>query len=134
MEGALIIEMEAGLVTVHEAQGGFGGEFGEGIGNAIHGIAGWLCGGFIFEEAGFLSPGAAKTPVGSDHLLDQADLHAIGGLEDGEVIHHYRLETFEGFVAQDHVAGEQSVGGGILGRVSLALRGDRTPGASPIGP
>src|ERR1039458_6571251 len=72
IEGALIVEMQAGLVTVHEAEGGFIGKAGEGFGHAIQRVAGWLGFGFVFEEAGFDGPGAAQTPVGSDQLLDHA--------------------------------------------------------------
>jgi hypothetical protein len=38
--GALIVEMKAGLVTVHEAEGGCGGKVGEGFGHAIQRVAG----------------------------------------------------------------------------------------------
>src|ERR1035438_5266700 len=60
IEGALIVEMKAGLVTVHEAEGGCGGKVGEGFGHAIERVAGCLGFGFVFEEAGFDGPGAAE--------------------------------------------------------------------------
>jgi hypothetical protein len=106
--------MKAGLVTVHEAQGGFGGEVLEGVGYAIERIGGSLSGGFIFEQSGFDGPGAAETPVGSDHLLDQAELHAVGGLETIEVFRQDGLETFGRFIVHDDLAGEQTMAGGIL--------------------
>lgn len=134
MERPLVIEMKAGLVTVHEAEGGFGGEIREGIGYAIQRIAGGLGGGFIFEQPGFEGPGAAETPVGSDHLLDHGELHAIGGLEAIEVLGEDRLETLRRFIAHDDLASEQAVAGGILRRPPLAPGGDRTGGASPIAP
>ena len=96
MERPLIIEVKAGLVTVHEAEGGFGGEIVEGIGEAIERIGGGLDGGFIFEQSGFDGQGAAETPVGGDHLLDHGELHAIGGLEAIEVLVHDSFETLRG--------------------------------------
>ena len=49
----LVVEMETGLVAVHEGEGGLGGELIEGVGHAIEGIGGGLGGGFIFEHTGF---------------------------------------------------------------------------------
>ncbi len=126
VQGALVIEMQASLVTVHEAERGFGGQVDEGIGDAIQSVAGRLSGSFIFEHAGFESPGAAETPVGSDHFLDHAELHAIGGLQAIEVIAEDGLETLGRFVAHDDLACKQSVADGILRRNSLALSSDRT--------
>jgi hypothetical protein len=126
--------MKAGLVTVQEAEGGFGGEVVEGVGDAIERIGGSLVGGFIFEQAGFDGQGAAETPVSSDHLLDQAVLHAIGGLKAIEVVIHDSLETFGRFIAHDDLAGEQAMAGGIFRRTPLALGGDRPGGARAIGP
>jgi hypothetical protein len=126
VQGALVIEMKASLVTVHEAERGFGGKIDEGIGDAVQSVAGRLSGGFIFEHAGFESPSAAETPVGSDHFLDHAELHAIGRLEAIEVIAEDSLETFGRFVAHDDLAGKQSMADGILRRTSLALSSDRT--------
>jgi hypothetical protein len=126
VERTLIVEVKAGLVAVHEGEGGFGGEFGEAIGDAIEGISRGLGGGFIFEQAGFESPGATKTPVGRDHLLDAADLNAIGRLEAAEVIVEDALETFGGLITHDDVTGEQTVANGILRRLSFALGGHGT--------
>ena len=134
IERALIVEMKAGLVTVHEAEGGFGGEIIEGVGEAIERIGGLLGGGFIFEEPGFDGQGAAEAPVGSNHFLDHAELHAIGGLEAIEVVIHDRLETFGRFILHDDLVGEQAMAGGILRRTPLALGGDRSGGARAIGP
>ena len=131
---ALIVEMKAGLVTVHEAEGGFGGEIIEGVSEAIERIGGLLGGGFIFEEPGFDGQGAAEAPVGSDHILDHAELHAIGGLEAIEVVIHDRLKTFGRFILHHDLVGEQAMFGGILRRTPFALGGDRTDGASAIGP
>src|ERR1039458_2085563 len=89
---ALIVEMKSCLVTVHEAEGGFGGEIIEGASEAIERIGGLLGGGFIFEEPGFHGQGAAEAPVGSDHILDHAELHAIGGLEAIEGVIYDRLK------------------------------------------
>jgi hypothetical protein len=69
-----------------------------------------------------------------NHLLDEADLHAIGGLEAIQVLVHDRVESFGRLIAHDDMAGEQAVAGGILRREPLALGGDRTDGASAIGP
>ena len=49
-----------------------------------------------------------------NHLLDEADLHSIGGLEAIQVLVHDSLESFGRFIAHDAIAGEQSVAGGIL--------------------
>ncbi len=134
MEGALVIEMEASLVTVHEAEGGLGGEIHKAIGDAVQRIAGRLSSGPVFEHTGFESPGAAETPVGSDHLLDHAELHAIDGLQAVEMIVEDGLETLGRFIAQDDLAGQQSMADGVLRGASLALRGDGTGGESSIGP
>jgi hypothetical protein len=129
VERTLIVEVETSLVTVHEDEGGRGGETGEGIGDAVEGISGRLGGSFVFEQAGFESPGAAKTPVGSDHLLDQADFNAIGRLQATEVIVQDSLETLGRFISHDEMAGEQpgylSRRGGpvILGLHVLLQRG-----------
>ena len=133
MEGALVIEVETGLVAVHEGKGRFGGETFKGRGDAIERIGVRLGGGFIFELAGFGGPGPAETPVGDDHLLDESELHAIGGLEAIEVVRHDRFEGFGRFIAHDDMAGEQSVGCRILGRTALALGGDWALGARSIG-
>jgi hypothetical protein len=125
VQGALVIQMKASLVTVHEAERGFGGEIDEGIGYAIQSVAGGLSVRFIFKHAGFESPGTAEAPVGSDHFLDHAELHAIGGLQANEVIVEDRLETLGRFVAHDDLTGKESVSDGILRRISLALSGDR---------
>jgi hypothetical protein len=134
VERTLIVEVETSLVAVHEGEGGLGGEAGEGIGDAIEGISGRLGGSFVFEQAGFESPGAAKAPVGSDHLLDQADFNAIGRLQATEVIFQDSLETLGRFISHDEMAGEQAVADGILGRLLLAPGSNGTGGASPIGP
>jgi hypothetical protein len=134
VEGALIDEMKAGLVTVHEAEGGFGGEVLEGVGYAIERIGGSLGVGLIFEQSGLDGPGAAEPPVGSDHLLDEAELDAIGGLDAIEVGRQDRLETFGRFIAHDDLASEQAMGDGILRRAPFALGGKWTLGAGAIGP
>ena len=130
---ALVDEMKTGLVTVHEAERGFVGEVGEGVGQAIQGIGGRLGVGGIFKLAGFDCPGAAEAPVRSDHLFDHAEFHAIGGLEAAEVVRHDGFETRGGFVVQDDVAGQETVAGGILRRPPFAIRGEWTFGASTIG-
>src|ERR1019366_3320212 len=71
VEGALIVEVKAGLVTVHEGEVGFGGRILEGVGEAIERIGGSLGGGLIFEQSGFDGPGTAETPVRGNHLLDE---------------------------------------------------------------
>jgi hypothetical protein len=72
--------------------------------------------------------------VGSDHILDHAELHAIGGLEAIEVVIHDGLKTFGRFILHDDLVGEHAMFGGILRRTPFALGGDRTDGASAIGP
>jgi hypothetical protein len=101
---------KAGLVTVQEAEGGCGGEVGEGFGHAIQRVGGCLGFGFVFEEAGFDGPGAAEAPVGSDHLFDHTELHAIGGLETREVVTQDGFETLRGFIAHDAMFDEQGRG------------------------
>jgi hypothetical protein len=106
MEGALVIEMKASLVTVHEAEGGLGGEIREGSGYAIQRIGGRLSGGPVFKHTGFESPGAAEAPVGSDHLLDHAELHSVGGPQAVEMVIEDGLETLGRFIAHDDLAGQ----------------------------
>jgi hypothetical protein len=132
IEGSLVIEVKAGLITVHEAEGRFVSEAGEGVGHAIEGVGGGLCAGFIIEHAGFDRPGAAQTPVGGDHLLDETELHAIGGLEAKEVLIDDNLESFRGFIAHDDLAGEKTVVEGILRRTLLAQYGDGAFGKGTI--
>ncbi len=126
--------MKAGLVTVQEGEGGFGGEVLEGIGYTIEGIWGSLGSGLIFEQPGFDGPGAAQAPVRSDHLLDHAQLHAIGGADASDVFGDDGRETFGRFIAHDDLFREQAVAEGILRRTLFALGGKWTLGAGAIGP
>jgi len=98
--------MEASLIPVHEAEGRLGGEIHEGSGYAIQRIGRRLSDGPVFEHTGFGSPGAAETPVGSDHLLDHAELHAVDGLQAVEMVVENGLETLGRFIAHDDLTGQ----------------------------
>ena len=89
----LIIQIEAGQVTMHQAEGGPGGEIGEAVGHAIKGIGGVLGCGFILEQPGLHRQRTAVTPMGCDHFLDHAELHAISGPEPFEVVIHDSFVT-----------------------------------------
>jgi hypothetical protein len=73
VESALIVEVKAGLVAVHEGEVRLGGRILEGSGEAIEGIGGGLGRG-IFEHAGFDGHGSAEMPVVGNHFLYQAEL------------------------------------------------------------
>ena len=81
MEGALVDAVEAGFIAADEVRRGGIGKGGEGVGEAIEGVAIGLGGEALLEGAGLHGPGAAHPPVGGGHFLDETELHAIGGLE-----------------------------------------------------
>jgi len=107
MERALVIQMETGLVLVHEAEGGPFGETAEGGGHTVERAAAGLGLDLLFHHAGLKGPGAAETPVGNDHFLDEAVLHAIGGPEAIEVVVEDVLEAVLGFSGYDDLTGKQ---------------------------
>ena len=109
------------------------GETGEGACEPIEGVAGGLGRGFLFEYACFHGPGAAETPVGRDHLLNEAVLHAIGRLEAPEVVVEDVLKALRQLTGQDDLAGEQAMLEGIVRRTPFAFGSDRTPGERAVG-
>ena len=134
LEGALVIEVEASLVTVDEGKVGLGGEIGECGGQAVERATGSLAGGLLFDDSGFDGPGAAETAVGSDHLLDQAVFDAIGGSEALEVVIEDGLKSLRTFAGEYDLGGEQAVGDGILRRSPFAFGGDGSFGTGAVGP
>ena len=56
LQCALVIEVKASLVSVHEAEGRLGGEVHEGSGYAIQRIGGRLSGGPVFRAYGSREP------------------------------------------------------------------------------
>jgi hypothetical protein len=58
------------------------------------------------EELGFDGPGPAHAPPSGHHLLNDAKLDAVGGLEALEVIGQDFSEAFGRFVFQDYDAGQ----------------------------
>jgi len=141
VQGALVDEVEARFVAVHEAEGRGGGEGGEGGGHAVDGIGftggkitgGKTAGDGVIEHAGFEGPSAAHTPTGGGHLLDHAELHAIGGLEAVHVLGQMGFERFARFILHHDTAGEESVADGVLGRTLLPLGCNRSASAGSVG-
>lgn len=134
MECALIDEVEARFVAVHEAKGWLGGESPKCLGHTVQPVAGGLGGDLVLEHAGLESPSTAQAPEGGDHLLDHAEFDAIGGIEASKVLVQQGLESFGRFILHQGAAGEEAVAQGVLGRPLFALPSSRTPRAGAVGP
>jgi hypothetical protein len=133
MEGALVREVEARLVSVEKAELGSGGQVGKGGGHAGEPV--FLGAAFhaVFQEAGFDGPGAAEAPIGGGHLLDHADFDVIDGAKAAEVQVEQRLEILLGFALHDYAPGEEAMAHGVAGRVGLTLRGLGAARAGAVG-
>jgi len=105
-EGALVHAVEAGFIAVDEADGLGGGEILKGGGEAADFIGAGLVIHVVLEHAGFDGPGAAHAPVGTYHLLDEADLDAVGGLEALRVKVDEGVEAFAFLGLEDDALGE----------------------------
>jgi hypothetical protein len=84
-------------------------------------------------EAGFDGPGAAQTPEGGDHFLDDAELDVVDGAVALDVLVEEDVEVLAALVGQDDAVGEKAVADGVEGR-SLFSRGcDGAAGAGTVG-
>jgi hypothetical protein len=133
VESSLIDEVEAGFVTVHEAQGRLGCQRGEGGGHAVAAVSLGLGGDFIIEDAGFQGPGTTKAPEGGGHFLDHPQFDAVGRIEAGEVLVQEGLKGFGGFIAKQNALGEEAVAERILGGALFAFGGDGAARAGSVG-
>jgi len=118
-----------------DAEGGIGGEAGEGGGGAAAGGGeGGVGGGeFGFEGAGFDGPDAAETPGGGDHFLDEGEFDGVGGLEAGEEFKMEALEVGFGFGGEEDGAGLEAVAGGVAGGDGEGFGGAGAAGESAVG-
>jgi hypothetical protein len=133
LEGALVDVVEAGFVTMEEAQLRGGGQFGEGGGDARGLIAERLMAEGLFHEAILDGPGAAHAPIGRGHFLNHAELDAIGGGEAPGMLGHELVKTRTGFVFEVYALGQEPVANGIGGRAFFPLGDDRPLRADPVG-
>jgi hypothetical protein len=132
-EGALADVVEAGLISMEEAELGCGGQVGESAGNAAEFVAGLVGGHGVIVETGFDGPGAAQTPEGGDHFLDDAELDVVDGAVALDVLVEEDFEVLAAFVGQDDAVGEKAVADGVEGR-SLFSRGcGGAAGAGTVG-
>jgi hypothetical protein len=132
-QGALVHAVQAGFIAVDEADGLGRGEIFKGGGEAADFVGAGLVIHVVLEHAGFDGPGAAHAPVGTDHLLDEAELDAIGGPEAVQVEVEEGFEAFAFLVLEDDAAGEQAMAQGVLSGTALAFGRDRAVGAGAIG-
>jgi len=112
VEGALEHAVEAGFIAMQEAQRGLAGELGEGGGEAGELVAvrgGRLAGDRGIHDSGFQCPGAALAPEGGDHLLDHAQLNAVGRAEAVEILGQEGVKALAGFVFEDNALGQETV-------------------------
>jgi hypothetical protein len=116
LEGALAHVVEAGLIAMEEGELGRGGQPGEGGGQAADSVAGRLVVDGLREHVGFNGPGAAQTPEGGDHFLDDAELDVVDGVVELDVLVHEDVEAGAGLGGQDHALGEKAVADGVEGR------------------
>ena len=121
MERALVHEVETGFVAVEEGELGGGGLLFEGSGDAGYVVAGGLGGEGIGKQGILNGPGAAETPIGGGHLLDHAELDAVGGIKALDVLREQFGEGFPGFTGKHDAIGEQSVTNGVERRAAPTL-------------
>jgi hypothetical protein len=133
LDGALVDVVEAGFVTMEEAQLRRGGQFGEGGGDARGLIAGRLMAEGLFHEAILDGPGAAHAPIGRGHFFDHAELNAIGGGEPRGMLADEVVKARTRFVFEDHALGQEAVAKGVGGGAFLAIGGDGASGAGSVG-
>jgi hypothetical protein len=105
-EGALIHELKAGLLAMHQRHGGRGSKSFGSVGQAGEVVTGGLGSDLDFERVGFDGHGAVHTPVSGAHFFDHAEFHAVVGLETVDVHLHEELEVFFGFGFEKQGSGE----------------------------
>jgi hypothetical protein len=94
---------------MEQVQPGGGGQFGEGVGDALGLVSGGLMADGLFHQAILDGPGAAHAPVGGDQFLDHSELDAIGGGEALDMLGHEVVKTLVGFVFQNKTLGQETV-------------------------
>jgi hypothetical protein len=82
-----------------------------------------LGGNRVIHEAGFDGPSAALAPKCGEHLLDQAELDAIGGSEARDELGVHGIKALARFAIEDNTPGHQAVAGGVPGRAAFSGRG-----------
>jgi hypothetical protein len=126
--------VEALLVTVNEVEVRLRGSDCEGIGETgrLVGIGG-PGGNRVIRDTGLDCPQAALAPNGGEHLLDHAELDAVGGTEALDEVGEEGIEILARFALQEKALGQQAAADGIPRRTALFGRSDRPPGAGSIG-
>jgi len=94
-----LIEFRPSIATARGSAHGFAGRILESSGDTVDGGSGGsgIAGGFV-EQVRFDGPGAAGTPLGGGHFLDQAELEAVDGLEPLDVMSEDGLKRLGGFI------------------------------------
>lgn len=141
VQGALIHDVKAGFVAMHEGDAARFSQSFEGIGHAVDlgdsgvvaGLGPGLEGDLAFDQAGFERPGAAQAPVRGDHFLDEAELYAIDWLKTVQVLAHKNVKCFARLIFQDHATREQSMIQSVLRRALLSFGRYRAAGAGSVG-
>jgi hypothetical protein len=132
--GAGMDQMETGLISEKKIQLGVGGGVAEGHGESVEVGEGGVAGLHVGIEGAHLDGGgAAKTPVGGDHLFDEGELDFIDGQEAGDVRGSDGFEGVAVFVAQAQGFGKQAVRHGVLRGDRLAFGGDGSVRQGTIG-
>ena len=134
VEAALVDGVETGLVAMDEAELRRIGQVGKGGGDAAQLVFRLLGADGVIEEAGFDGPDTAEAPGGGDHLLDKAELDAVGGREPSEMLIEQGFEALLRLVGKDEALGEEPVANGVLGRVPLTFRSLGSQRAGAVGP
>ena len=109
-------------MAMEDGELGCGGQFGEGGGHAADFVAGRLGVDGVGLQLGFDGPGAAQTPEGGDHVLDDAAFDVVDGVVELDVLVHEDVEAGAVLGGQDDALGEQAVADGVEGRRSAFLR------------
>jgi hypothetical protein len=90
-------------------------------------LIGGLGGDRAIHDTGLDGPGAALAPKGGEHLLHQAELHAIGGSETFDEAGEEGIKALARFVFEDHTLGHQAVAGGVPGGTGFSGWGNGAP-------
>jgi hypothetical protein len=116
LEGAVAHVVKAGLIAMQEGELGRGGQVGESAGKAAELVTGLAGSHGVFVETGFDGPGAAQTPEGGDHFLDDAELDVVDGAVALDVLIEEDVEVLAALVGQDDAVGEKAVADSVEGR------------------
>jgi hypothetical protein len=113
LEGALVHQMEPGFVAVQERELlGVSGP-AEGFGAAVEFVTWGLSFDTLGENAIFDCPGAARSPLRADHLLNVAQFDVVQGAKGFKMGSEVFVESGAGLVGKDGDLGEEAVADSI---------------------